>query len=114
MHRASTLPAVSGRKALPPLQRLFLLRDSRRLLTPTTQTQGRGADVATGAGTGWHQSPHAGRRHYYRHHLHPAEMRRLHAMIPDSAYHEIDSPFGHDGFSSTGQLNDLLLPFMKN
>ena len=28
----------------------------------------------------------------------PAEMRSLHAMIPGSAYHEIDSPFGHDGF----------------
>ena len=45
----------------------------------------------------------------------PAEMRRLHAMIPGSVYHEIDSPFGHDGFLvEYEQLNDILLPFMKN
>lgn len=45
----------------------------------------------------------------------PAEMRRLHAMIPDSIYHEIDSPFGHDGFLvEYEQLNDILLPFMEN
>ena len=28
----------------------------------------------------------------------PAEMRELHGMIAGSTYHEIDSPFGHDGF----------------
>jgi len=45
----------------------------------------------------------------------PAEMRSLHAMIPGSAYHEIDSPFGHDGFLvEHEQLNDILLPFMNN
>ena len=45
----------------------------------------------------------------------PGEMRALHAMIPGSTYHEIDSPFGHDGFLvEHEQLNDILLPFMKN
>lgn len=45
----------------------------------------------------------------------PAGMRHLHAMIPDSTYHEIDSPFGHDGFLvEYEQLNALLIPFMKN
>ena len=45
----------------------------------------------------------------------PTEMRRLHAMIPGSTYHEIDSPFGHDGFLvEYEQLNELLIPFMKN
>mgnify|MGYP002597882359 FL=1 len=45
----------------------------------------------------------------------PGEMRRLHAMIPGSAYHEIDSPFGHDGFLvEYEQLNDILLPFMQD
>ena len=45
----------------------------------------------------------------------PAEMRRLHAMIPDSIYHEIESPFGHDGFLvEYEQLNNILLPFMEN
>ena len=44
----------------------------------------------------------------------PAEMRRLHAMIPGSTYHEIDSPFGHDGFLvEYEQLNEILLPFMQ-
>ena len=44
----------------------------------------------------------------------PAEMRRLHAMIPGSTYHEIDSPFGHDGFLvEYKQLNEILLPFMQ-
>ena len=33
-------------------------------------------------------------------------------MIPGSTYHEIDSPFGHDGFLvEHEQLNDILLPF---
>lgn len=45
----------------------------------------------------------------------PAEMRELHAMIPNSAYREIDSPFGHDGFLvEHEQLNDILYPFMNN
>jgi len=45
----------------------------------------------------------------------PGEMRTLHAMIPGSTYHEIDSPFGHDGFLvEYEQLNDILLPFMNN
>ena len=45
----------------------------------------------------------------------PAEMRELHGMIAGSTYHEIDSPFGHDGFLvEHGQLNDLLCPFMNN
>ena len=44
----------------------------------------------------------------------PAEMRHLHAMIPGSTYHEIDSPFGHDGFLvEYEQLNEILLPFMQ-
>lgn len=42
-------------------------------------------------------------------------MRCLHAMIPASSYHEIDSPFGHDGFLvEYEQLNGILLPFMNN
>ena len=45
----------------------------------------------------------------------PAEMRELHGMIAGSTYHEIDSPFGHDGFLvEQGQLNDILYPFMNN
>lgn len=44
----------------------------------------------------------------------PAEMRRLSEMIPGALYHEIDSPFGHDGFLvEHGQLNNLLKPFMQ-
>ncbi len=44
----------------------------------------------------------------------PAEMRELHAQIPDSRYFEIDSPFGHDGFLvEYEQLNQILLPFMN-
>lgn len=31
----------------------------------------------------------------------PGEMRELHAMIPGSRYHEIDSPFGHEAFWSS-------------
>ena len=45
----------------------------------------------------------------------PAEMRALQRQIPGSEYHEIDSPFGHDGFLvEHEQLNDILLPFMNN
>ncbi|WP_418991343.1 homoserine O-acetyltransferase family protein [Alistipes sp.] len=44
----------------------------------------------------------------------PSEMRELHGMIPRSVYHEIDSPFGHDGFLvEHEQLNDILYPFMN-
>lgn len=44
----------------------------------------------------------------------PTEMRALCAMIPGSRYHEIDSPFGHDGFLvEHEQLNDILYPFMN-
>lgn len=39
----------------------------------------------------------------------PAEMRWLASMLPDSVYHEICSPFGHDGFLvESGQLNAIL------
>lgn len=45
----------------------------------------------------------------------PEEMRELSAMIPQSSYHEIDSPFGHDGFLvEHEQLNALLFPFVNN
>ena len=45
----------------------------------------------------------------------PAEMRELQGMIAGSVYHEIDSPFGHDGFLvEHEQLNDILRPFMNN
>ena len=45
----------------------------------------------------------------------PGEMRELPAMIPGSRYHEIDSPFGHDGFLvEHEQLNNILLPFMND
>lgn len=44
----------------------------------------------------------------------PSEMRKLHAMIPGSSFHQIDSPFGHDGFLvEHEQLNDILYPFMN-
>lgn len=45
----------------------------------------------------------------------PAEMKELAAMIPGSEYHEISSPFGHDGFLvEHGQLNAILKPFLKH
>lgn len=45
----------------------------------------------------------------------PAEMRELHAQIPGSSYHQIASPFGHDGFLvEHEQLNDILYPFVTN
>lgn len=45
----------------------------------------------------------------------PAEMRELQGMIAGSVYHEIDSPFGHDGFLvEHEQLNDILRPFINN
>lgn len=44
----------------------------------------------------------------------PEEMRALAAMIPAAEYHEIQSPFGHDGFLvETDQLNDIMLPFVN-
>ena len=43
-----------------------------------------------------------------------ADMRALNALIPDSSYFEIDSPFGHDGFLvEHQQLNDILYPFIN-
>lgn len=45
----------------------------------------------------------------------PSEMRELHGMIPGSSYHEIASPFGHDGFLvEHEQLNDILYPFIND
>lgn len=39
----------------------------------------------------------------------PAEMRRLAEMLPSAVYHEIESPFGHDGFLvEHDQLNKIL------
>lgn len=44
----------------------------------------------------------------------PAEMRALCAMIPGARYHEISSPFGHDGFLvEHAQLNSILTPFIN-
>lgn len=44
----------------------------------------------------------------------PSEMRSLAAMIPGAEFHEIASPFGHDGFLvEHDQLNAMLLPFME-
>lgn len=40
----------------------------------------------------------------------PAEMRELSSMIPNARYHEIESPFGHDGFLvEHAQLNKILM-----
>ena len=44
----------------------------------------------------------------------PEEMRGLAEMIPNAEYHEIQSPFGHDGFLvETDQLNDIMMPFVN-
>lgn len=44
----------------------------------------------------------------------PETMRALHAMIPQSEYREIASPFGHDGFLvEADRLNELLKPFIE-
>ncbi|MEG1700089.1 MAG: homoserine O-acetyltransferase [Alistipes sp.] len=44
----------------------------------------------------------------------PSEMRELHALLPDSTYHQIESPFGHDGFLvEHAQLNAILYPFVN-
>lgn len=43
----------------------------------------------------------------------PAEMRTLASKLPQAAYAEIDSPFGHDGFLvEHRQLNDILNNFL--
>lgn len=43
----------------------------------------------------------------------PAEMRRLAAAIPEAAYEELASDFGHDGFLVEHQrLNDILTKFL--
>lgn len=45
----------------------------------------------------------------------PDEMRHLQSQIAGSAYYEIDSPFGHDGFLvEHEQLNDILYPFIND
>ncbi|MBD5223146.1 MAG: homoserine O-acetyltransferase [Bacteroidales bacterium] len=45
----------------------------------------------------------------------PAEMRSLANSIPGATYHEISSPFGHDGFLvEHKKLNNLLIPFICN
>ncbi|WP_303045085.1 homoserine O-acetyltransferase family protein [Duncaniella muris] len=45
----------------------------------------------------------------------PREMQELCSKIPGAVYGEIHSPFGHDGFLvEYNQLNNLLLPFIKN
>lgn len=44
----------------------------------------------------------------------PAEMLRLADLIPNASYHQIDSPFGHDGFLvEHEQLNKILKPFIE-
>ena len=60
------LPAIPGRKTPPPLQRLLLLRDPRRL---RHARRGPRAGRA-GAGAPQHHGPDAGGRHHDRHHLH--------------------------------------------
>ena len=43
----------------------------------------------------------------------PDEMRRIADMIPGSEFHQIDSPFGHDGFLvEADQLNSIMMPFI--
>ena len=105
-----TLPAIPGRKNLPPLQRLPLLRDPRRLRHDGGPRAGR-----------TEQAPAASRPRTLVVGITtdiiftPAEMRSLHAMIPGSAYHESTRLPSHDGFLvEHEQLNDILLPFMNN
>lgn len=44
----------------------------------------------------------------------PREMQELAGQIPQSEYHEIASPFGHDGFLvEHEQLNEILMPLME-
>lgn len=44
----------------------------------------------------------------------PGEMKQMSAGIPGCLYHEIDSPFGHDGFLVEHELlNDILYPFVN-
>lgn len=45
----------------------------------------------------------------------PDDMMTLAAKIPNAVYHEIHSPYGHDGFLvETDQLNDIMLPFVTD
>lgn len=45
----------------------------------------------------------------------PPEMKELAAHIPEAEYHEIDSPFGHDGFLvEPDLLNSILYPFINS
>lgn len=44
----------------------------------------------------------------------PSEMRTLNDLLPHSSYHQIDSPFGHDGFLvEHEQLNRILNPLIN-
>ncbi|WP_300705310.1 homoserine O-acetyltransferase [uncultured Alistipes sp.] len=44
-----------------------------------------------------------------------SEMRSLNDLLPHSTYHQIDSPFGHDGFLvEHEQLNRILNPFINS
>ena len=44
----------------------------------------------------------------------PAEMRSLADRLPQARWHEIESPFGHDGFLvEHQQLNQILTPFIN-
>ncbi len=44
----------------------------------------------------------------------PGEMKALADALPQATYHEIESPFGHDGFLvEHAQLNSILKPFME-
>ena len=44
----------------------------------------------------------------------PSEMRTLNDLLPHSSYHQIDFPFGHDGFLvEHEQLNRILNPFIN-
>lgn len=45
----------------------------------------------------------------------PTEMKHLASNIPGAEYHEIDSPFGHDGFLvEHKQLNEIILKWVKH
>lgn len=45
----------------------------------------------------------------------PPEMRLLASRLPNASYHEISSPFGHDGFLvEHQQLNTILTPFINS
>ncbi len=61
------IPALSGRKALPPLQRLLLRHDTRRLRHPRRRLRPRRCRPGPAA----HQRRHHRHRHQQRHYLHP-------------------------------------------